>query len=93
MREGVVIDCGRHASGSTRKDDEDWWLDLYVMLSRATRLDDLLLLRPPELEFFLNGPPKSLKKQLAMFARRTAGCRKKAAELADELGLGHLLQR
>ncbi len=93
MREGVVIDCGRHESGSTRKDDEDWWLDLYVMLSRATRLDDLLLLRPPELEFFLTGPPKSLKKQLAMFARRTAGCRKKAAQLAGELGLGHLLRR
>ena len=25
--------------------DDDWWLDLYVILSRVTRLQDLLLLR------------------------------------------------
>ena len=47
MRAGVVIDCGRHESGNTKKEDGDWWLELYVMLSRATRLSDLLLLRAP----------------------------------------------
>ena len=40
MRAGVVIVWGRHETGETRKDDGDWWLDVYVMLSRATRLSD-----------------------------------------------------
>ena len=52
MRDGVIIDCGRQEGGAHQKEDDDWWLDLYVMLSRATRLDDLLLIRAPELSFF-----------------------------------------
>ena len=55
MRDGVIIDCGRQHGGSHPKEDEDWWLDMYVMLSRATKLDDLLLLRPPELSFLRKG--------------------------------------
>ena len=60
MRDGVIIDCGRQEGGNHPKDDEDWWLDLYVMLSRATRLDDLLLSRAPDLAFFAKGPPEDL---------------------------------
>ena len=71
MREGVILDCGRHESGTGKKEDDDWWLDLYVMLSRATRIEDLLLIRAPAAEFLLRGPPKGLKKQLLKFARRT----------------------
>ena len=82
----MIIDCGRHESGRTAKDEDDWWLDLYVMLSRATRLDDLLLLRPPPTDFLLRGPPKDLQKQLAKFAHKTASCRLDAANLAHELG-------
>ena len=41
MRDGVIIDCGRQEGGAHPKEDDDWWLDLYVMLSRATRLEDL----------------------------------------------------
>lgn len=92
MREGVVIDCGRITGNSQgAKDDDDWWLDLYVMLSRATRLEDLLLIRAPDLDFWAKGPPKSLRKQLATFARRTAANRVKATRLAKELGLSALL--
>lgn len=36
-----------------------------VMLSRATRLDDLLLLRLPPKEFFDAGPPQYLREFLA----------------------------
>ena len=25
MREGVILDCGRHESGNGKKDDDDWW--------------------------------------------------------------------
>ena len=92
MRDGVIIDCGRQESGSHKKEDDDWWLDLYVMLSRATRLEDLLLLRAPNLEFFAKGPPKTLQKQLAKLARRTETCRKQAEKIAKELGLSALLR-
>ena len=87
MRAGVVIDCGRHETGETRKDDGDWWLDVYVMLSRATRLSDLLLLRAPGLDFLLQGPPKDLSKNLKTFARQTDTCRARAQKLKRELNL------
>jgi hypothetical protein len=87
MRDGVIIDCGRQESGAHPKEDDDWWLDLYVMLSRATRLQDLILLRAPPLEFFHKGPPKTLQKQLAKFARRTQACRREAEKHARKLGM------
>ena len=93
MRDGVIIDCGRQEGGSYKKEDDDWWLDLYVMLSRATKLEDLLLLRAPDLDFFAKGPPKTLRKQLAKFARRTEDCRKRAEQIARELGLAALLRQ
>jgi hypothetical protein len=92
MRDGVIIDCGRHEGGAHKKEDDDWWLDLYVMLSRATRLEDLLLLRAPDIEFFAKGPPKTLKQQLAKFARRTEDCRQRAEKIARELGLAGFLR-
>ena len=92
MRDGVIIDCGRHETGAHEKEDDDWWLDLYVMLSRATRLDDLLLIRAPELSFFVKGPPRTLQKQLAKFSRRTNLCRQDAEQLATELGLASFLR-
>ena len=61
---GVILDCGRHEVGNGRKDDDDWWLDLYVLLSRATRSEDLLLTRAPPVDFLLRGPPAGLHKQL-----------------------------
>ena len=81
MHDGVIIDCGRQDGGSHPKEDDDWWLDMYVMLSRATRLDDLLLLRAPELKFFPKGPPKTLGTQLAKFASRTETCRTESAKI------------
>ena len=91
MRNGVILDCGRQEGGAHPKDPDDWWLDLYVMLSRATKLEDLLLLRAPDLEFFAQGPPKTLRQQLRKFAKRTEACRKQAEQLAKELGLESFL--
>ena len=93
MRDGVIIDCGRQEEGTHKKEDDDWWRDLYVMLSRATKLEDLLLLRAPDLDFFAKGPPKTLRKQLAKFARHTEDCRKRAEQLAKELGFAALLRQ
>ena len=73
-------------------DDDRWWLHLYVMLSRATSLDDLLLLRAPEPEFLLRGPPKDLLKALQDFATRVEGCRETAKTLANNLGLHRFLR-
>ena len=96
MPDGVVIDCGRQPptgkNDDKGKDDDDWWLDLYVMLSRATRLEDLLLIRAPDLEFFAKGPPKTLCQQLVKFAKRTEDCRAEAERIAKELGLDGFLR-
>ena len=86
MSEGVIIDCQRYHTGPTPRKEEDWWLDLYVMLSRATRLEDLLLVRAPPIDFFQSGPPVSMRRQLATFARRSAACHTRAEEIAQELG-------
>ena len=68
------------------EDPLDWWLELYVLLSRATRHEDHLLMRAPRIEFFLAGPPEGLRKQLEQFAARTKRCRREATALARELG-------
>ena len=49
-------------------------------------------MRAPDLAFFAKGPPKSLRTQLAKFARRTTTCRKEAERLAKELGLSAFLR-
>ncbi|CAJ1351727.1 unnamed protein product, partial [Effrenium voratum] len=43
LRQGTIVDCAR----LPEMDDDTWWLHLYVMFSRVTKLDDLLLFRPP----------------------------------------------
>ena len=62
------------------------------MLSRAIRLEDILLVRAPPVEFLAKAPPEGLTNALETFAGRTASCRKQALQLADELGLRHLLR-
>ena len=86
MRAGVLIDCGRHESGNTVKEDADWWLDIYVMLSKATRLADLLLIRAPPVSFLLQGPPEDVRKRLQEFTDRAGNCRKTARKVVRELG-------
>ena len=92
LDDGQATACqGRTECGNTRKEDGDWWLELYVMLSRATRLDDLLLLRAPPSSFLLQGPPPDLQKRLQSFAARTKKCRAHAEKLARELGFSSFL--
>ena len=51
LRTGVTIDCARiEPRGRQGADDDQWWLHLYVMFSRATCLEDMLLM----LAFFMN---------------------------------------
>ena len=87
MHEGVIVDAGY-------KDDDDMdglWLHLYVMLSRATTSDNLLMIRDPGLDFLSRGPPADLAARLRTFGTRTERCRKEATKLAHELGLAKFL--
>ena len=86
MRQGVVLDCGRHETGTGKKDDDAWWLELYVMLSRATTARNILTMRAPPFDFFQRGPPNDLRGQLRRFASRTGSCRVEAAALIRKLG-------
>ena len=87
IRTGVTIDCARipQANGVGMSDD-NWWLNLYVMFSRVTRMSDMLLLRPPPREFLERDPPACIKEQLDIFAKRIENSSLQAEELAHELG-------
>ena len=58
MDGGVVVDL-RRAGGL---EDDDWWLAIYVMLSRARKLTNMILLGlTPQVEDLLRrGPPANL---------------------------------
>ena len=89
-RTGVTIDCARIEPSPSEKQgasDDHWWLHLYVMLSRATCLEDLLLLRPPPRELLERGPPPHIRKALASFEARIADRIEAAAALAAEMGV------
>ena len=84
---GVTIDAG-----CKDEDDQDsLWLHLYVMLSRATSSNDLLVLRAPPQEFLTRGPPEDLAARLRTFTARTAACRVTAEALARRLGFAAFL--
>ena len=87
IRTGVTIDCARiEARGNTGMSDGNWWLNLYVMFSRPTKMSDMLLLRPPSREFLERGPPDSLKQQLEAFEEKVAATKERTRALAAELG-------
>ena len=73
-------------------DDDNWWLHLYVMMSRAITLDDLLLMRAPGPEFLLRGPPQDLKRKLRIFANRVESGRVVAETLAHNLNLAQFFR-
>ena len=89
---GVVVDCKkREGCGERDTRQEDYWLHMYVMLSRATSLADILLIRAPDARFLLQGPPQDLKARLEMFRARVATCREHALALAKGLGFDTFL--
>jgi hypothetical protein len=84
---GVTIDCARlPPQGRTGKDDDEWWLNLYVMLSRATRMSDMMLLRPPPRDLLERGPPRSVLKALTELQAKIARSTRAAEALAQRLG-------
>ena len=90
--QGVVIDCARRETGAHPTSDGDWWLHLYVMVSRATSIHDLLLLRAPESDWLLRGPPENLRQRLQLFRARVGRCHAAAKDMAASLGLAAYLR-
>ena len=88
IRTGVTIDCARveQEGAAGGKSEEDWWLHLYVMFSRATCMEDMLLLRPPPRALLERGPPPAVKKALAKFETTITESVAMAEALAAELG-------
>ena len=88
IRTGVTIDCGRiEPQGSLGMSDESWWFHLYVMLSRATRMRDMLLLRPPSRELLERGPPRTILRALERFVHLERDSVVEATQLCNDLGI------
>ncbi len=88
IRTGVTIDCARiQPQGRQGTKDADWWLHLYVMFSRATCMEDMLLLRPPPRELLEGGPPADVLAALQEFEAKIASSTEGAAALADRMGM------
>ena len=71
LRSGTIIDCAR----MPEMNDENWWLHLYVMFSRVTALEDMLLLRPPPRHILELGPPATIRAKVSEFLERAERCR------------------
>ena len=67
---GVIVDLRR--GGGLQ--DEDWWLNIYVMLSRARRLENIILLGfSKQVEDLLKkGPPPRLVQIMALLRKKAA---------------------
>ena len=87
LRKGVTIDCARIEDAGRGMKDDDWWLNLYVMFSRATQMQDMLLLRPPPRSVLEEGPPPSVHAALASFDAKVASSRLEAERMATLLGI------
>ena len=88
IRAAVTIDCARNDPQGTRGTDDDaWWLNLYVMFSRVTRMEDMLLVRPPPRELLERGPPVSVGDALKRLADTERDTAADAVVSAERLGI------
>ena len=88
IRAPVTIDCGRiHQEGAMGMGDDTWWLNLYVMLSRATKMEHMLLIRPPSRELLERGPPAAVRSALEIFEMREQKSMAEAEVCAERFGI------
>ena len=88
IRTGVTIDCARlEPAGKTGMKDDIWWFHLYVLLSRATCMKDMLLLRPPPRELLDGDPPQSIVSALQEFEVKRSASEAEAEEFALRTGI------
>ena len=88
IRAAVTIDCARNEpQGQRGTTDDEWWLNLYVMFSRVTRMSDMLLLRPPPRTLLERGPPASVREALQRFEKTERDTVADAVLLAQRFGI------
>ena len=88
IRAAVTIDCARNEpQGQRGTTDDAWWLNLYVMFSRVTRVSDMLLLRPPPRTLLERGPPASVREALQRFEKTERDTVADAVLLAKRFGI------
>jgi hypothetical protein len=88
IRVAVTIDCARiEPQGERGTIDDAWWLNLYVMFSRVTRMEDMLLLRPPPRALLERGPPASVREALRRFEKTEAETVADAILFAQQCGI------
>ena len=68
--------------------DDIWWLNLYVILSRATALSKLVLLGLDHRvkQLLEKGPPEYIRTELAKLQAKTARTEAEAMTLAQQWG-------
>ena len=82
------MDCARIAPQGIRgTSDDEWWLNLYVMFSRVTKMEDMLILRPPPRELLERGPPAAVRQALQLFDVRERESVADAEKLAHRFGI------
>jgi hypothetical protein len=82
FRNKAIFDLGK-AQGLC---PDAYWLNLYTMLSRPTRLEDMLLINLPDKEILEEGPPKDLRDTLRRFEREAEELRVRIKEQLITLG-------
>ena len=85
FKKDVIADL-RRAGGMT---DDIWWLTVYVMLSRARKLENLILvgLTAKIKELFAAGPPAFIRDQIKALQGKAARTKRSAEQTARDLGL------
>ncbi len=66
--------------GNLNTDRDAFWSAMYVLLSRVTRMEDMLLLRCPPKSFFDAGPPAYLKSFLQKLHDKDGKNRSRSAQ-------------
>ena len=94
LRAAVTVDCARvepkeDSAGKIKGGvgDDEWWLNLYVMFSRVTKMEDMLILRPPPRELLERGPPAAVRQARELFDKRELESVAEAEMLAHRFGI------
>ena len=85
FKKGVIADL-RRAGGMT---NDIWWLNVYVMLSRAKKLENLILvgLTAKVKELFEAGPPAYIRQQIKALQAKAARTKLSVEQTARDMGL------
>ena len=82
FKDGVIIDSRK----LKQMEHDTYWLNLYTMLSRCTRLRDILLTQEIPRSIFEDGPPASVSRAMRHLRERAVATARRTAEYERDLG-------